>query len=127
VLLETAAVSLGELRPQLAALPPQRPVACHGRHLVVAPMAAWVRQTILGVFGEGESRMKAERTSANNPWVGGQGSRRGSNSALGDVIFRGIRVVEDETIGLSSFSFGRLYIWPRDSLGYLIASYGIGK
>jgi hypothetical protein len=94
---------------------------------VVAPAAAWVRQTILEVFGEGESRMKAERKAVNNLWVGEQDSRRGSNSASEDVIFQGIRGLKDGMIGLASFSFGRLYVWPRDSLGYLIASYGIGK
>jgi hypothetical protein len=125
VLLEMAAASLGELHPQLAALPPRRHVACYGRHLVVAPAAAWVRQTILEVFGEGESRMKAERKAVNNLWVGEQDSRRGSNSASEDVIFQGIRGLKDGMIGLASFSFGRLYVWPCCSLGYLIASYRI--
>jgi hypothetical protein len=111
--------------PQFAVLPPRRHVACYGRHLVVAPAAAWVRQTILEVFGEGESRMKAERKAVNNLWVGEQDSRRGSNSASEDVIFQGIRGLKDGMIGLASFSFGRLYVWPCCSLGYLIASYRI--
>jgi hypothetical protein len=53
------------LHPPLAALPPQLPLACHGRHLVVAPAAAYVEQTSLEVLSEGDNGMKSEWREAN--------------------------------------------------------------